>query len=102
MQRRGRLRRRRQQTDFALEHESLPAHLLDLDGYELAFVDELLPQCRSARIPRRPRIRLGGADAAEDVAAAPDAEEAVSAVAREELVPELLRERDAALEHVGR
>ena len=47
-------------------------------------------------------IWLGGADAAEDVAAAADAEEAVSAVPREELVAELLPQRDPAREHVGR
>ena len=60
---------------------------------------------RSAVLPGysgQPRIRLGGTDAAEDASAAADAEESVSAVAREELVPELLSQRDAAREHVGR
>ncbi len=64
-----------------------------LTGNEVAALDELLAQRGSARIAGVPRVGLRGADAAEDVSAAADAEQAVCAVARVELVAQLLAQR---------
>jgi len=47
------------------------------------------------------RVRLGGAEAAEDISAAAAAEQTVGPVPREELVPELFSQRDAAREEFG-
>ena len=80
----------------------LPRHALHLDRNELAPFDELLAQRVPTRALRDARVRLGRADAAEHVIRAADAEQAVGAVPREELVPELLRERDVAREDVRR
>ena len=52
--------------------------------------------------PGVPRVGLRGADAAEDVAAAADAEQAVRAEARLELVPQLLRQRHVVREQLRR
>ena len=90
-----------QQSDLLLEHEALPAHLLDFDRNELAVGDELLAQWSSAWMLRPLPVWLGETQAAEDVCAA-DAEKAVRAVPRQELVSELLPQRDAAPEQVGR
>jgi hypothetical protein len=46
------------------------------------------------------RVRLGGAQATEDVARGGDAEEAVRAVTREHLVPELFVQRNLPREQV--
>ena len=91
-----RLRGSFQQSDLLLQHVALAAHRLDLDGNELAVGDQLLAQCRSARMPGPPQVWFGGAEASVDVAAAADAEEAVGTVPREELVSELFPQWDAA------
>ena len=99
---RRRLGRTLQESDLVPEHEPLRAHVLDVDGYELAVGDQLLTQRRSPRIPRHPRIRLRRAEAAEDVPTPSDTEEAVGAISREELVAELLLDGNITCEELGR
>ena len=94
---------RLEQPDLLLEEEALSTDALHLDRNELAVGDQLLAQRGSPGIPRKPRIRLGGAETAEDArASSSDAEQAVGAVAREEPVAELLHERDVTREEVSR
>jgi hypothetical protein len=90
---RRRLRRRVEKSDLVAENEPLAADALDVDRNQLAALDELLAEVRSARMVRPARVRLRRAEAAEDVPAAADAEQAVRAVAREELVAELFAQR---------
>src|SRR4029453_12739556 len=85
-----RLRRSFQQRDVLGEDEAFAVHSLDHDGDELAELDQLLAQRGPARVVRPPRIRLRGADAAEDVPGAGDAEQTVGAISGQELVAELL------------
>ena len=66
-------------------------------GTSSPLLDELLAQRGPPRLLRPLRVRLRRADAAEDVGAA-DAEKAVRAVARQELVPELFPQRHLARE----
>ena len=94
-----RFRRRFQQLDVLAEDEALAADALDLHGNELAVLDQLRAQRGSSRMVRR---WLRGAEAAEDVSTAPDAEQPVGAVAGQELVPELFLQRQIAREQVGR
>src|SRR5439155_13080459 len=82
----GRLRRRLQQREFLGEDEALAAHALDVEGHERAELDQLLAEFVAPR-PLRGRLRRG--DAVERAAGAAGAEQAVSAVPRQELVPEL-------------
>src|SRR5205085_11212368 len=100
--RRRRLGRRREQLDLVAQDEALAAHALDLDGNQLALGDELLAERRPSRVPRPVGTRLRGAEAVEDVPAAADAEEPVRPEARAELVPQLVLQRDVALEHLAR
>src|SRR5207247_4195081 len=94
-----RLRRRFQQRDVLAKGEAFAAHALDLDGNELSALDELLAQ----RVPPRVlRARLRGAETAEDVSTAANAEQTVGAVPRQELVPELFFQRQIAREQVVR
>src|SRR5437773_1261210 len=97
-----RLRRRLQQLDVLSEDEALAAHARDLDWNELAALDELLAQDVPPRVLRPLRVRLRGAETAEDVSTAADAEQTVGTVPRQELVPELLFQRELAREDVGR
>src|SRR5438874_2515664 len=70
-----------------------------LDGYERAELDQLLAQFVVPR-PLRGRIRRG--DAVERAAGAAGAEQAVSAVPRQELVPEPFSLRHLLREQLGR
>ena len=94
-----RLRRRLQQLDVLADDEAFAAHALDLDGNELAALDQLLAERGSSRVLR---ARLRGAEAAEDVSAAADAAQTMGTVPGQELVPELFSQRQIAREHVGR
>src|ERR671919_1570500 len=96
------LRRRFEQSDLVAEDEALAAHALDLDGNEVAVLDELLAERGSARMPRPPRVGLRGAEAAEDVSSAADAEQGVRAVARVELVAQLFWQRDISPKQLRR
>src|SRR5919201_1820433 len=98
----GRLRWRFQQFDVLLDHEALAANTVDVDRNELAALDELVAQHRSARMLRPPRVRLRRTEPAKDVSAAADTKEAMRAVPREELVSELLRQRDRRCEQLVR
>src|SRR4029450_9204427 len=97
-----RLRRRLKQPDVLAYDEALSAQALDLDGNELAELDQLRPQRTPSRALRPPRIWLRRAEPPEGVAAAAEAEQAVRAVARKELVPELLPQREVVRDDVGR
>src|SRR5687768_7813215 len=97
-----RLRRRFEQSDLVAEDEALAAHALDLDGNEVAVLNELIAERGSARMPRPPRVGLRGAEAAEDVSSAADAEQAVRAVARVELVAQLFWQRDISPKQLRR
>src|SRR5919108_1194237 len=99
---RGRLTRRYEQLDLRAQDEALAAHALDFDRDQLAVLDELLAQRGPSRMARTVRARLRGTEAAEDVSTAADAEEAVRAIPRKELVPKLCPQRDFVLEQVVR
>ena len=76
-------------------------HALDRNRNELALLDELPAQRGPTRMVRALRVRLRRANAAEDVGAA-DAQKTVRAVPRQELVPELVPQRDLARDDVRR
>src|SRR5215211_6073195 len=97
-----RLRRRSEQVDLLGQHQALAAHALDIDRYELAGLDELVPEDRPPGMIRPLRSRLRVAQAAEDVAAAAETQEPVRPIPREHLVAELLAERHLVREDVGR
>src|SRR5439155_10480790 len=97
-----RLRRRLQQLDVFLYDEALAAYALDLDGNELAVLDELLAHHVSSGVIRSLRVRFADAQTAEDVSTAGGAKQTVSSVAGQELVPELFFQRKLAREDVVR
>src|SRR5829696_447699 len=79
-----RLRRRSEQVDLLGQHQALAAQALDIDRYELAGVDELVPEDRPPGMIRPLRSRLRVAQAAEDVAAAAETQEPVRPIPREQ------------------
>src|SRR5262249_32210079 len=87
------LRRRLEQRELLGDDKALSAHSLDRDRYEGAELDELLVQ-------RFAVLRVG--DPRERAAGAARAEQAVSAVAGQQLVPELLPLRHVARKHLVR
>ena len=101
MRRTAGLRWRLQQLDVLPDDVALAAQAFDLDGDELAALDELFAHRVPSGVIRPPRVRLRGAETAEHVGAA-DGEQTVSLVPRQELVPELIRSRDLVREDVGR
>lgn len=72
-------RRRLKQLDLLPDDEALAAQTLDLDGNELAELEQLLAQLVSSRHVRPTRVRLRGAEIAEGVSGA-DAEQAVGSI----------------------
>ena len=88
-----------EQLHFVLEHVAGAANALDLDGDECAALDQVGAQGRATGVSWPVGGRLRRAEAAEDVSSGAGAEQAVRAVARVELVPELLCERDVAAEN---
>ena len=89
----GRLRRSLQQRDLLGEDQALAAHALDVDGHERALLDQLLPQLVALR---------WRCDACERAAGTAGTEQAVGAVAGQELVPELLSLRHLVRKHLCR
>ena len=89
----GRLGRSLQQRGLLGQDEALAADALDVDGHQRAELDQLLPQLVAP-------LRRG--DASERTARAAGAEQAVGAVAGQELVAELLSLRDLVREHLRR
>src|SRR4029453_5289720 len=77
---RRRLRRLDERLDLVTDPKPLAAHAFDGPRYQFAALDQLLAQHRSSRELRIPRVRLGGAEPAEDVSAAAGAQEAVRAI----------------------
>src|SRR5436190_9231448 len=100
--RRRRVGRRGEELELVAKDEARPPNALDRDPDELAVADELLAQRRSPRMLGPLRRRPRGAQPTENLPGAADAQEAVRAVAREELVPELLAQRHLARERLFR
>src|SRR5919204_24424 len=97
-----RLRRRFQDFDLLADDEALAAHPFHLDRNEVAALDEFPAQRVSPGVVGPPRIRLRGAESAEDVSSATGSEQTVRAVTRQHLVLQLVCVRGFAREDAAR